>query len=186
MRIKRFSYILLLLLFLISSSVVFAQRKPDPNTGNTKLRRQGIMDGNLVRTIFINWGEIAHWPDQPSCEWPKGSGHSYVDGVALVVQARTIDRDGNVIYPMETQYREFVDTGPNDELWGWGPVPGYFNPKGESPAMSDDPDTWPEFWPDKMDDPNDPGWSGKWNGIFGKDKKNADLETFFVFDDDPD
>ena len=86
---------------------VYGQRTPDPNTGNTVLRRQGIMDGNLARTIFINWGEVAHWPDQPSGEWPKGSGHSYVDGVALVVQARTRDNSGNIIYPMETQYREF-------------------------------------------------------------------------------
>ncbi|MCK5738296.1 hypothetical protein KAH55_03910, partial [bacterium] len=176
----------LILAGLALGSPVLAQREPDPNTGNTKFRRQGIMDGNLVRTIFINWGEVAHYPDQPSCEWPKGSGHSYVDGVALVVQARTIDEDGNVIYPLETQYREFVDTGPNDELWGWGPVPGYYNTKGEEPAMSDDAQTWPATWPDKMDDPDDPGWAGKWNGFFGKNIKNADLETYFVFDDDPD
>ncbi|MBN2091031.1 hypothetical protein JW964_15565 [candidate division KSB1 bacterium] len=175
-----------LIFFILPANTLFAQRKPDPNTGNTKFRRQGIMDGNLVRTIFINWGEVSHWPDQPSCEWPKGSGHSYVDGVALVVQSRTIDRNGKVIYPMETQYREFVDTGPNDELWGWGPVPGYFNTKGEDPAMSDDPNTWPVAWPDKMDDTSDPGWRGKWNGFFGKNIKNADLETYFVFDDDPD
>ncbi len=139
------------------------------------------MDGNLVRTIFINWGEIAHWPDSPSGEWPKGSGHQYVDGVALVVQARTIDNNGNVIYPMETQYREFVDKGPNDELWGWAPLPGYFNPRSNEPAMSDDPSTWPEHWPDRPAD-----WDGYWNGFFGKGVKNADLETYFVFDDDPD
>ncbi|MDZ7378823.1 MAG: hypothetical protein ONB06_05680 [candidate division KSB1 bacterium] len=158
-----------------------AQRTPDPNTGDARYRRQGIMDGNLVRTIFINWGEIAHWPDQPSGEWPKGSGHSYVDGVALVVQARAIDNKGQVIYPMETQYREFVDKGPKDELWGWAPLPGYFNPRGDKPAMSNDPATWPVHWPDKPAD-----WDGFWNGFFGKGVMNADLESYFVFDDDPD
>jgi len=30
---------------------------------------------------------------------------------------------------------------------------------------------------------DDPGWPGAWNGFFGKNKFNADLETFFVMDD---
>ena len=37
-----------------------------------------------------------------------------------------------------------------------------------------------------MEESDDPGWSGVWNGYFGKGVKNADLETFFVLDDDPD
>jgi hypothetical protein len=164
----------------------FGQREPDPNTGRTTLRRQGIMDGNLVRTIFINWGEIAHWPDQPSGEWPKGSGHSYVDGVALVVQAKAVDNQGNVIYPMETQYREFVDKGPNDELWGWGPLPGYFNELQEEPAMSDDSNTWPYRWPDHPDWYDRETGQPVWNGWRGMGKIQAHLETYFVFDDDPD
>ena len=64
----------------------WAQRIPDPQVGQQKFTRKGIMDGNLVRTIFWNHGEISDWPNQPSGEWPKGSGHSYVDGVALVVR----------------------------------------------------------------------------------------------------
>lgn len=171
----------LIVLTAFCSAEVLGQRAPDPNTGDARYRRQGIMDGNLVRTIFINWGEIAHWPDQPSGEWPKGSGHSYLDGVALVVQARTINNKGQVIYPMETQYREFVDKGPKDELWGWAPLPGYFNPRADKPAMSNDPTTWPVHWPDKPSD-----WDGFWNGFFGKGVTNADLESYFVFDDDPD
>jgi len=167
-------------------SMAYGQREADPNTGRTNLRRQGIMDGNLVRTIFINWGEIAHWPDQPSGEWPKGSGHSYVDGVALVVQARAVDNQGNVIYPMETQYREFVDKGPNDELWGWGPLPGYFNALGDEPAMSDNPETWPFRWPDRPDWYDQETGEAVWNGWRGMGQIQAHLETYFVFDDDPD
>ncbi len=191
----------LLLLFLLLVTALFAQREPDPNVGNETLRRMGIMDGNLVRTVYINWGEIAHWPDSPSGEWPKGTGHQYVDGVALVVQGRAIDNKGNVIYPMETQYREFVDKGPNQELWGWAPLPGYFNMEGDKPAISTDVSTWPDYWPDKPDgwvNPNevrndfDDDNNGLvddivyWNGWFGKGVRNADVETYFVFDDDPD
>ncbi|MBD3223181.1 MAG: hypothetical protein GF313_00515 [Caldithrix sp.] len=178
-----------------------AQREPDPNVGDTELRRQGTMDGNLVRTIYINWGEIAHWPDSPSGEWPKGTGHQYVDGVALVVQGKAVNNQGQVIYPMETQYREFVDRGPNEQLWGWAPLPGYFNPEGNKPAISNDVSSWPDYWPDKPDgwvNPNeirndfDDDGNGLvddlvyWNGFFGKGVRNADLETYFVFDDDPD
>ena len=191
-------WFILIILFVINS--LFAQRTPDPNVGDPASRRTGIMDGNLVRTIFINWGEIAHWPDKPSGEWPKGTGHQYVDGVALIVQARTVDNNGNVIYPMETQYREFVDLGPNNELWGFAPLPGYSNPKSLEPALSDEPFTWPNIWPDEPDwvnqnevlDGIDNDANGLiddlvyWNGFFGKGVRQADLESYFVFDDDPD
>lgn len=190
----------ILIVLFITDNLLFAQRIPDPNVGDPELRRTGTMDGNLVRTIFINWGEIAHWPDVPSGEWPKGTGHQYVDGVALLVQARTVDNNGNVIYPMETQYREFVDLGPNNELWGWAPLPGYSNPKALEPALSDEPSTWPNIWPDEPDwvnqnevlDGIDNDANGLiddlvyWNGFFGKGVRQADLETYFVFDDDPD
>ena len=116
--------IVLFIVFNITVNGALAQRIPDPNVGDEKLQRLGTMDGNLVRTLFVNWGELAHWPDSPSGEWPKGSGHQYVDGVALVVQTSTKDNNGKRIYPLETQYREFVDRGPKDELWGWTPLPG--------------------------------------------------------------
>ena len=191
-------WFILLVLFITNS--LFAQRTPDPNVGDPELERTGTMDGNLVRTIFKNWGEIAHYPDKPSGEWPKGTGHGYVDGVALVVQARTVDNNGNVIYPMETQYREFVDIGPNNELWGWLPLPGYSNPKASEPALSDEPYTWPDIWPDEPDwinynevpDGIDNDGNGLiddlvyWNGFFGRGKRNADLEAYFVYDDDAD
>ena len=49
--------------------------------GDRIYRKKGIMDGNLVRTMYFNQAEVGRWPDQPSGEWPKGSGHSYLDGV---------------------------------------------------------------------------------------------------------
>lgn len=159
-----------------------AQRVPDPNSGLPRLTQWGIMDGNRVRTLFANHGEISRWPDQPSGEWPKGSGRSYVDGVALIVSARTRDAQGNVIYPMSTNYREFIDRDPETLIpWGWAAVPGYSNPRQPSPAVSNNPATWPPFWPDRPID-----WAGEWNGYFGRGVQNADLETYFVFDDAPD
>lgn len=181
LNIMTFILILVLPISLLGQAV--QQRVPDPNTGDLSKLKYGIMDGNRIATLFKNWGEIAEHPNSPSCEWPKGTGHEYQDGVALIVSVETQDIHGNTIHPMETQYREFVDVNPENpnELWGWAPLPGYNSEGSDSPAMSDDPSTWPLRWPDKP-----PSWDGYWNGWFGKGKMQAELETYFVFDDDLD
>jgi len=95
---------------------------------------------------------------------------------------RTKDKNGRTIKPMSTNYREFIDRDPvTKEAWGWAPLPGYSNPLQASPARSDEPGTWPSEWPDRPID-----WAGQWNGFFGKGVMNADVETYFVFDDAPD
>ncbi|MEK6650473.1 MAG: hypothetical protein AABY75_05815 [Bacteroidota bacterium] len=160
-------------------SVAGAQRFIDPNKGNIIYTKKGIMDGNLVRTIFLNHGEVAHWPDKPSGEWPKGTGHQYIDGVAVIVQAETRDTLGNIIHPLETNYREFIRKDPVSRIpWGWEPLPGYANQTQDEPAMSNKPSTWPRFWPDRSAD-----WDGQWNGFFGRGILNADIETYFRMDD---
>lgn len=178
----------MLIYFFIGAVPVFAQRTPDPNTGHVSNTRWGLMDGNLVRTVFANHGEIANWDweEAPSGEWPKGSGHTYVDGVALVVAAPVIDTNGKLNHAVITRYREDMDVSPDGLPWGFAALPGYFNADSKIntlnyPAMSTIPTTWPASWPDKPGD-----WAGAWNGFFGKGVKNADLETYLVFDDDPD
>lgn len=172
-----------LLPVLVGCSLVFAtdfaNAQENIDHGSNRWTQWGVMDGNRVRTLFSNHGEIARWPDQPSGEWPKGSGHSYVDGVAFIVSAKTKDAQGNTITPMATNYREFIDLDPITKVpWGFAPVYGFSNPLQESPARSDDERTWPQIWPDRPVD-----WAGQWNGWFGKGVFNADLETYFVYDD---
>ncbi len=89
---------------------------------------------------------------------------------------------------METGFRERQGTSPfSNRDMRFEPRPGYFqeqealNP-GRSPAISSDPRTWPDVWPDRLDDPDDPGWSGAWNGYFGK-QVVADQESYTVMDD---
>ncbi len=210
----------LLLLLLIGG--LLAQERPeviqayrnDPY-GDATLRKKGILDGNLVRTMYFNQGEVGHWPDQPSGEWPKGTGHSYLDGVCVLVGAKVlvmINGDSTFITPMEAAYREHMDKDPvTGEDWGWEPVPGYLNPSGNSPAVSNNPKTWPEIWPDAvfiaLDQPKE-NWINQkevngepgvdddrdgevdnftyWHGFFGRGVKNADIETYFVMDDSRD
>ncbi|MFC2085469.1 hypothetical protein ACFLS9_10455, partial [Bacteroidota bacterium] len=107
---------------------------------------------------------------------------TYVDGVAIIVQAEAVDPSGNLIHPLESNYYEFTRYDPATGVtYGWWPLPGYAAPYTSSPARSDDEETWPEHWPDRTDD-----WDGAWNGFFGKGVQNADVETFFVFDDHKD
>jgi len=169
------------ILFVVIMSSIVCSQEP---YGYPIWKKRGIMDGNLVRTIFFNHGEVAFWPEQPSCEWPKGSGQSYIDAVAPWVAVSVVDIHGNRIHPLEANYRENVDQDPETGIvWGWQPLPGYVNLNQDSPAMSNNPGTWPQRWPDQ------PEWYDKetldshWNGYFGMGITNADLETYFVIDD---
>ncbi|MGE5497973.1 MAG: hypothetical protein ACM3Q2_07885 [Syntrophothermus sp.] len=171
-------------LLILYSALSNAQTIIDRNKGNHNYTKKGYMDGNLVQTVYYNFGEIADWQNDPTLSgvWPKGTNHTYVDGVAIIVQAETKDPLGRVIHPLETNYYEYTrhDVGTG-VTYGWWPLSGYANPYQTSPARSDDPNTWPLHWPDRT-----PDWDGKWNGFFGKGVLNADQETYFVFDDNED
>ena len=124
-----------------------------------------------------------------SVEVPKGSGMNYSDGITPFVLAKIRQRDSTVSYIMETGFRERQAISPfHNRVMRFEPRPGYFQADqnknlGRSPAISNDPRTWPDSWPDKQNDPVRPGWAGKWNGYFGQ-RPNADQESFTVMDDD--
>ncbi|MCK4446042.1 MAG: hypothetical protein KAW56_03065, partial [Candidatus Marinimicrobia bacterium] len=171
-----------ILLMLIILSTAFAQT-PKKLRGDRLFRRLATMDGNLIQTIFKNYGEICDYPNEPSCNWPSFGKH-YCDGVAVIVSAEVENSLGKYVHPLETQYREDVDKSPEDIPWGFEPRPYWFNmdeKENKAPAMSNNSITWPAHWLDKPS-----SWDGYWNGYFGKGIFNADLETVFVFDDDPD
>lgn len=171
---KKLTLFITMFIFVLEN--IFAQE------GNIENRKQGIMDGNLVRTIYQNQGEIGKSPIQPSGEWPAGSGHSYINGIAFIVSVATNDSNMNRIHPLETSYREFMDIHPiTGYPMGFEPLPGYANPDQDEIARSDNPDTWPPLWPNRPS-----SWAGYWNSFFGKNVFYADLETYYVMDDDTD
>jgi len=155
--------------------------------GDYNFRKKGIMDGNQVRTLFYNNGEVGQWPLQPSGEWPKGTGQSYLDGVCMLVATElTAPGTGQLIHPLQTSYREWMDKDPNTgKIWGVEPVPGYVNASSEKPSINTNPTTWPSFWP-KVLPLIDESWDGYWYGYFGRGVQNSDFETFFVMDDSQD
>lgn len=172
------------LVIISATNISNAQRLFDKNKGDHNQTKKGIMDGNLVSTVFYNFSEIADWQNEAtrSGVWPKGTNHTYVDGIAVMVQAETKAPDGTIIHPLETNFYENTRYDPTTRVtYGWWPLPGYANAYQSSVARSDDQTTWPSSWPDRSSD-----WNGQWNGYFGKGILNADLESYFVFDDNED
>jgi hypothetical protein len=178
-----------------------ASAQVDPKTalyraepkGDYQYQRKGVMDGNRVRTVFFNTTEVAHWPDGMGGEWPKGTGHNYIDGLTVLVGSKFVTPTGRTITPIEAHYREEFDFDPvlgAQFPWDLEPVPGYINTTAKSPrpAVNIDAETWPAHWPLALraDGRTNADWDGYWYGYFGRGVQNADFETFFVVDDSKD
>jgi hypothetical protein len=194
------NWLITFLIFLLLDNPVQSQvitPVPPEYRGNIDYERIGHHDANLIRTRYRNYGMVGDYPDDPinvdlsifhSVEIPKGSGENYSDGTTPFVLSKVTQTNGNVAYIMETGYRERQGTSPyTNKTMRFEPRPGYFEPSNsinlaEAPAISTDSRTWPAQWYDKQLDPDDPGWSGSWNGYFGKAPK-ADQESFTVVDD---
>jgi hypothetical protein len=201
-----FNQSLLFILLLIFLSGRAMSQTPLPVTppewrGTIDAEREGLHDANLIRTLYKNYGMVGSYPADEgydplnvdlsifhSVEIPKGSGQNYSDGTTPFVLARVLQANGNPAYIMETGYRERQGTSPytNREM-RFEPRFGYFQidpaiNTARAPAISNDPRTWPDEWYDKLNDPDDPGWRGSWNGYFGKAPR-ADQESFIVYDD---
>jgi hypothetical protein len=167
---------------------------------------RGVLDGNLIETNFRNHGELSRYNDRPFGIWPRGTTNRHIDGIGFYVSGRVTGERLNwpqffpgaesdtIVTPASHHFRP--DAGgvkaPLGPIWGWLPKPGFHNDRridpitrtrNPVPAMSNDRSSWPDFWPDRMDNPDDPGWPGQWNGYFGKGVLQADLETYYVIDD---
>jgi len=182
-------------------SALRAQVQPRPvvppeKRGRIDAERSGFHDANNIRTVFYNYGMVGDYPSDPgnvdlsvfhSVEVPKGSGLDYSDGGTPYVLARIVQTNSIPAYIMETGYRERQATNFSGRMIRYEPRPGYFQAdptinRGRSPAISNDPRTWPSVWPDRLSDTTDPGWGGSWDGYFGK-RPAADEESFFALDD---
>ncbi len=186
---KTLRYLLFTLLVTgLLSTAAFAQM--DQLHGAFMEIRDGLHAGNQFRTTFYNdgtFGAIQQPPDIAG-EWPINSGHIYLIDGNLFVGSEVIDAEGSVKHVVSTVRSCMIswstgDTGPDGEFWTFLPLPGFAASDTNKIAMSKWPWSWPAVWPDKWDDPVDPGWTGSWNGYFGKDKFNADEESYFVADD---
>src|SRR5689334_10915188 len=196
----RFLFVVLVALSIngVASAQTLVPVVPPELRGRADAERQGTHDAARIRTLFWNFGMVGDYPIDPqgvdlsvfhSVEVPKGTGMNYSDGITPFVLAKIPLTNGETYYLMETGFRERQAESPYTErIMRFEPRPGYFEPDpgknpGRSVAISSDPRTWPSSWPDKVNDPDDPGWGGSWNGYFGK-RASADQESYTVMDDD--
>ncbi len=160
---------------------VVGNHVPSKERGDSKYRAQSQMQGNRVRTTVFNFAftgrEGGQFPIdvQTPYEWPKNTGEVYLALTGLIMGGEVTDNKGQIQHIIDvSDFR----TSPAGLSWNLEPIPGYANPNASSLANSVDPSTWPAFWPDKLNDTQDPGWKGEWNGYFGKNIFNADQELY--------
>ena len=149
--------------------------------GDPNYRRHTSIDVNKVRGSIHNFGSSGgggavgfHY------EWPTNSDRRYIAYQALYVGTEVVTNSGEIKPLVTITHRS--DQEGNSMMWE--PIPSYLNPNSTKIAISDDESSWPGTWPDKISDENDPGWSGSWNGYFGKDQFNAGQEIFYKISDD--
>jgi len=154
---------------------------PTDHRGDPNYRRKTDIDGNLVRASIFNFGftgrEGGSQPTHIPYEWPKNTKRMYIALTGILWGAQVEVESGALNYIVLTpNYRTDPATGLS---WNLEPVPEYTNPNSNLIAKSTEKTSWPTTWPDRLDDVNDPGWSGRWNGYFGKDQFSADQEIYY-------
>ncbi|MBP9084356.1 MAG: T9SS type A sorting domain-containing protein [Bacteroidia bacterium] len=194
--IQNLFFILVLVLFTVVFDSTLAQVDPkiqryrDDAYGNKINRRAGTFDGNLIRSVFRNDGQIGYYSmnlTPPSFEWPLSSLHNYLTGYTLVVSSEiTAPGNGVIIHPVQTSYSEFVDSDPMNpiETWTFHPIPGYSNPVSNLPAINIDSTTWPDVWPEALN--LDSTYNEHWYSYFGRDNFYPTFESYYVMDDSRD
>jgi hypothetical protein len=198
---------IIVVLILVGAHVsLHAQLTMDQIYGDEIHHRRGIHDGNQIRTSFGNDGQLGMRGGRGTHtdfngEWPVNSGHAYLTKIVLLPMAEVRDRHGFIQHIVSESHGADAsvdnDNGRGDlDVDGrWRticPLPGFIHPalaslpasaEEASPAITSKPETYPLVWPDKMNDEDDPGWPGQWNGYFGKGRESADQESYWVADD---
>jgi hypothetical protein len=165
--------------------------------GSRDNEKKNIHDGNQIAISFFNTGLWAGVGETRG-NWPKGSRDFYIGDVVPVIVAEVpVDLDGdsrpdtNVVKALTPRHpRSGSNNNPENPsiFWGLEAMAGFASNENdnESPAISTSPETWPDRWPDQ------PTWidaetgGADWNGFFGRDIFNADLESYYWADDHSD
>lgn len=186
----------LLLLIVISIPVIAQDYEPSNERSDFDKRKTSIMDGNLLRATYHNTGHAGRRTsgnlNELLFEYPRNTGREYMYFMSVMIGTEvpnqsTLD-DTLDTFPLVdvSSYRTSRDGRQN---WSFNPIIGYARDDVDEMARSDrgptSPlgNTWPNTWPDKLAEGGD-GWAGSWNGFFGRDQFNADVEFYYKAGDD--
>ena len=156
----------ILIVLLLLTQIALSQ-----NSGSL-FRRANVIDGNNIISVFGNWGVIG----QPANNGPRGAwkcgNNGYIGDFSILIGAK-IPYSSTLNFATVTDCPVIrpslgMDNSHSGVRQAFEPVNGYFNPSGNSPAISDDPSTWPANW-------------SVWPY-----SQPASLETFFAMDDNAD
>ena len=175
---------------------------PDDPAADRSALREGLMDGNQFMTVFRNNTQVGRRGLVDGSKWPKDSekGLQIYDQMSILIGGQVFLEQDTIPVTQETEItsRSDLDTlyyiqamwnfedmldrnAAGDIVWGFHAVPGYFNELSETPAVSDDPLSWPPGgWPSRGDETK---WPDEWNGRFGRGVQYAQLESYFVAND---
>ncbi|HID40489.1 MAG TPA: hypothetical protein EYP36_13410 [Calditrichaeota bacterium] len=150
-------------------------------------RREGVMDGNKIRTVFYNYGSVGRPNTEPSIEWPKESTHGYAYEFGPIIGALVVDIYGDTIPIFSEALIDGGDRSPAGKVWGWQPLPYSLNTNASTPAMSDDPGTWSQSMVPENPFYNPNATSDKdrflWPGVDSLGQISGDLESYWIMDD---
>ena len=182
-----------ILISLLGSVSLSAQYVPSNERSSFQERKKSIMDGNRLRATYHNTGHAGRTAGQNTdellFEFPRNTGRTYMYFMSVVFGAEVEDQSVNdgTRFPI-VNVSDFRQSGTG-RSWSMNPITGYSRSDSQEMARSDRGptsvigNTWPNVWPDKLQDGGD-GWAGSWNGFFGRDQFNADVEFYYKAGDD--
>ncbi|MFA5669115.1 MAG: hypothetical protein WC967_07720 [Balneolaceae bacterium] len=191
--LMNFKTTITLALLVLCSGALLAQSTPSKERSSFERRKTSIMDGNQLRATYHNTGHAGRRNsqslDELIFEFPKNTNREYMYFMSLMYGTQVPDakNSGNPLAIVNTaSYKSSRDGRTNYSL---NPIVGYVRDDNNEIARSDRGpgsvlgNTWPDVWPDKLGNGGD-GWSGSWNGFFGRDQFNADVEFYYKAGDD--
>lgn len=184
----------LCLIFPLNASAQNQDYQPSEERSSFDQRKVSVMDGNRLRASYHNTGHAGRRSSDNLSElifeFPKNTNREYIYFISTmfgteVPDMSTPEADEFPIVSVAS-YKSSRDGRTN---WSLNPIKGYVRDDADEIARSDrgptSPlgNTWPNTWPDKLNDGGD-GWPNSWNGFFGRDQFNADVEFYYKAGDD--
>ena len=181
-----------LLVALIPAISIAQDYEPSEERSSFQDRKKSTMDANRLRASYFNTGHAGRRNntslDELIFEFPRNTNRQYMYFMSVHFGTEVRNQlNGNKL-PI-VGLASFKTNQDGSQNWSLNPIEGYSRDDSKDIARSDRgpgsplSNTWPDSWPDKFRDGGD-GWAGSWNGFFGRDQFNADIEFYYKAGDD--